>query len=390
MHMLAFIINQFENRQKQKKQNLRNAFGIFAGKIGLLSNLLLFVSKLLIGLISGSVSIMADAMNSLSDTLSSVLTLVGFHIAGKPADKEHPYGHERFEYISGMMVSLLITFVGFQFLMTSIDRIKDPKSITVAPIVLVILVLSILVKVWQGLFYQAIAQKITSNTLVAASKDSLNDVFTTLAVLISAGVEGITGLQIDGYVGLLIAIYIIYSGIQLIREFINELMGVRPNQEEIDHMKEYLSDIVGIIGYHDLLIHQYGPNKKFASVHIEIDDRWDLNQSHEKIDEIELKFKEQLGVDLVCHIDPVNLHDQIQQFVYQQLKSILKGISSDLKAHDIRTSGLEGEKQLLFDLVIPLDFKLSDYELRVEIQRQVFEKIGDYKIIVTFDHNYLL
>ncbi|MBP2098714.1 cation diffusion facilitator family transporter [Enterococcus rivorum] len=388
--MITLFIKRFENRQKQKKQNLRNAFGSFAGKMGLLSNFLLFIGKLLIGLFSGSVSIMADAMNSLSDMLSSILTLVGFHIAGKPADKEHPYGHERFEYISGMMVSLLITFVGFQFFVTSIERIKDPQSIRVTPIVLIILVLSILIKVWQGLFYKAVAKKINSNTLVAASKDSFNDVFTTLAVLVSAGIEGFTGLQIDGFVGLLIACYIIYSGLQLIREFIDELMGLRPDQEEIDSMKEHLASVENIVGYHDLLIHQYGPNKKFASVHIEIDDRWDLNQAHEKIDAIEMNFKKELGVELVCHIDPVNLHDQKQQFIHQELKKIIKGIHSDLRAHDIRTVNYEEENQLLFDLVIPVKFQLSDYELRVEIQRQVYEKIGNYKIDVIFDHNYLL
>lgn len=388
--MIAFFIKRFENNQKRKEQNSRNAFGAFAGRIGLLSNLFLFISKLLIGLFSGSVSIMADAMNSLSDMLSSILTLVGFHIAGKPADKEHPYGHERFEYISGMLVSLLISFVGFQFFVTSIERIKDPQSIRVTPIVLTILVLSILIKIWQGFFYKAVAQKINSNTLVAASKDSNNDVFTTLAVLVSAGIEGFTGLQIDGFVGLLLACYIIYSGLQLIREFIDELMGLRPDQEEIDLMKEHLAFVENIVGYHDLLIHQYGPNKKFASVHIEIDDRWGLNQAHEKIDAIEMNFKKELGVDLVCHIDPVNLHDQTQQFIHQELKKIIKGIHGELRAHDIRVVSCEDENQLLFDLVIPVKFQLSDYELRVELQRQVYEKIGNYKIDVIFDHNYLL
>lgn len=388
--MIALIIKRFESNRKLKEDNVRNAFGTLAGKMGLVSNLFLFVSKFLIGLFSGSVSIMADAMNSLSDMLSSVLTLVGFHIAGKPADKEHPYGHERFEYISGMLVSLLISFVGLQFFVTSLERIKDPQSIRVTPVVLVILVLSILIKIWQGLFYKAVAKKINSNTLKAASKDSLNDVFTTLAVLVSAGIEGVTGLQIDGFVGLIIACYIIYSGLQLIREFIDELLGIRPDQDEIDLMKAHLASVENIIGYHDLLIHQYGPNKKFASVHIEIDDCWDLNQAHEKIDAIEMNFKNALGVDLVCHIDPVNLHDQTQQFIHQELKKIIKKIDVELRAHDIRTVTSDNENQLLFDLVIPVNFQLSDYELKVELQRQVYEKIGHYKIDVIFDHNYLL
>ncbi|MCA5012278.1 MULTISPECIES: cation diffusion facilitator family transporter [unclassified Enterococcus] len=387
--MINFLIERFEKKQ-QKKSDIRTAFGIFAGIMGLLSNLLLFVSKLLIGLVSGSVSIMADAMNNLSDTVSSVLTLVGFYISGKPADKEHPYGHERFEYISGMLVSLLITFVGFQFFMTSIDRIRDPQSIKVTPVILAVLLLSILIKVWQGVFYRRVAKKIDSNALVATAKDSLNDVFTTIAVLVSASVEGITGLKIDGFVGLLIACYIIFSGLQLIREFINELMGLRPNQEAIDQMKEYLSSVTDIVGYHDLLIHQYGPNKTFASVHIEIDDRWDLPHAHEKIDEIEQKFKKQLGVELVCHIDPVNLHDQRQQFVHLEIKKIIKSINSDLRAHDIRLIDHGDRPRILFDLVVPSDFKATDQELQIRIQEQVYRNIGEYPVEVTFDHIYLL
>lgn len=388
--MINLLINQFEQRQLRKKTDLRIAFGAFAGKVGLFSNLLLFISKLLIGLISGSVSIMADAMNNLSDTVSSVLTLVGFYISGKPADKEHPYGHERFEYISGMMVSLLITFVGFQFLTTSIERIREPKSISVTPIILIVLVLSILFKIWQGLFYQKVAKKITSNTLVAAAKDSFNDVFTTLAVLVSATIEGLTGLKIDGYIGLLIACYIIYSGIQLIREFVDELMGLRPNQGQIDMMTTYLSSVTEIIGYHDLLIHQYGPNKIFASVHIEIDDRWDLNRAHEATDEIEYTFRKQLGIDLVCHIDPVNLHDQKEQFIHQEIKDIIKSLSPDLKAHDIRTANHGTGDKILFDLVIPNKFHLTEEQVTAEIQVAITQKIGNYKADIRFDHTYLL
>lgn len=387
--MINFLIDHFEKRQ-QKNSDIRTGFGIFAGIVGLISNLLLFVSKLLIGLISGSVSIMADAMNNLSDTVSSVLTLVGFYISGKPADKEHPYGHERFEYISGMLVSLLITFVGFQFFMTSIERIRDPQSIKVTPVILIVLLLSIFIKVWQSVFYQRVAKKIDSNTLVATAKDSLNDVFTTIAVLVSATVEGITGVKIDGIFGLLIACYIIFSGLQLIREFVNELMGLRPDQAAIDEMRLYLSSVPEIIGYHDLLIHQYGPNKTFASVHIEIDDRWDLTQAHETIDGIEKNFKGKLGVDLVCHIDPVNLYDQRQQFIHQELKKIIKGINSELRGHDIRLVDHGEKPRILFDLVVPNHFKATDQELKIRIQEQVYRNIGDYMVEIIFDHNYLL
>ncbi|CAD5902108.1 MAG: cation diffusion facilitator family transporter [Carnobacterium sp.] len=389
--MITYLINRFERKHTGSKEALRPKLGAFAGRIGLLSNLVLFLAKFVIGLLSGSVSIMADAINNLSDTISSILTLVGFYISGKPADAEHPYGHERFEYISGMLVSILITFVGFQFLITSIERIRNPQSVTVTWLVLIILLVSIGIKIWQGLFYQKVAKKIDSDALVASAKDSLNDVFTTVTVLVSAMVEGLTGLKIDGYVGLAIAIYIIYSGYKMIMGFVNELMGMRPAEEEINQIKERLSAVDNIIGYHDLLIHNYGPNKTFASVHIEIDDTWNLRKAHEKTDLIEREFKKELGIELVCHVDPVSIHDQEQNRIHLLLKEIINGIDDTLKMHDLQIEKEKNEAGIMhFDIVIPKGFGLDDQELTQKIQLAVTRKIGDYQVQITFDHVYLL
>lgn len=389
--MITYLINRFERKHTGSKEALRPKLGAFAGRIGLLSNLVLFLAKFVIGLLSGSVSIMADAINNLSDTISSILTLVGFYISGKPADAEHPYGHERFEYISGMLVSILITFVGFQFLITSIERIRNPQSVTVTWLVLIILLVSIGIKIWQGLFYQKLAKKIDSDALVASAKDSLNDVFTTVTVLVSAMVEGLTGLKIDGYVGLAIAIYIIYSGYKMIMGFVNELMGMRPAEEEINQIKERLSAVDNIIGYHDLLIHNYGPNKTFASVHIEIDDTWNLRKAHEKTDLIEREFKKELGIELVCHVDPVSIHDQEQNRIHLLLKEIINGIDDTLKMHDLQIEKEKNEAGIMhFDIVIPKGFGLDDQELTQKIQLAVTRKIGDYQVQITFDHVYLL
>lgn len=389
--MITYLINRFERKHTGSKEALRPKLGAFAGRIGLLSNLVLFLAKFVIGLLSGSVSIMADAINNLSDTISSILTLVGFYISGKPADAEHPYGHERFEYISGMLVSILITFVGFQFLITSIERIRNPQSVTVTWLVLIILLVSIGIKIWQGLFYQKVAKKIDSDALVASAKDSLNDVFTTVTVLVSAMVEGLMGLKIDGYVGLAIAIYIIYSGYKMIMGFVNELMGMRPAEEEINQIKERLSAVDNIIGYHDLLIHNYGPNKTFASVHIEIDDTWNLRKAHEKTDLIEREFKKELGIELVCHVDPVSIHDQEQNRIHLLLKEIINGIDDTLKMHDLQIEKEKNEAGIMhFDIVIPKGFGLDDQELTQKIQLAVTRKIGDYQVQITFDHVYLL
>lgn len=389
--MINYLLNRFETKHQGTREERRTGLGILAGKVGLLSNLVLFLAKVLIGFLSGSVSIMADAINNLSDTISSILTLAGFYISGKPADAEHPYGHERFEYISGMLVSLLITFVGFQFLITSVKRILNPQSIQVTALVVVILILSIGVKTWQSFFYQKTAQKIDSNTLVASAKDSLNDVITTLTVLVSAIVEGVTGLRIDGYVGLFIALYIIYSGLKMIKEFIDELMGTRPPQSEIDLMKKHLSQVEHIVGYHDLLVHSYGPNKVFASVHIEIDDTWNLRKAHDEIDCIEREFKHNLGVELVCHMDPVSLHDQEQNRIYLLLKEIIHSLDNNLKMHDLQIEQKTDETPIIhFDIAIPKNFALTDEEVEERIQVAVYQKIGDFQVAITFDHIYLL
>ncbi|HCE13039.1 MAG TPA: cation transporter, partial [Enterococcus sp.] len=270
--------------QKDNRQNGsddRVAIGVRAGWLGLGSNLVLFIGKFLIGLSAGSVSIMADAINNLTDTASSLLTLIGFRIAGKPADSEHPYGHARFESISGFVVSLLITFVGGQFLLSSINKIITPEHIRLSPMLFVVLILSIGIKVWQGLMYRSLSKKIDSATLQASGQDSINDVITTVAVLLSAIVEWLTGWRVDGYVGLLIALYILYNGIQMIRTFINDLLGSRPTEAELTEMEERLASYQTILGFHDLLVHNYGPSNRFASVHIEVDDTWTLNQAHQ-------------------------------------------------------------------------------------------------------------
>lgn len=366
----------------------RTKKGILAGVLGLLSNLILFISKLTIGLFSGSVSIMADAINSLSDTASSILTLVGFKIAAKPADPEHPYGHERFEYISGLFVSIIITYVGFQFLETSIGKIIHPESLTLSPIIFIVLLFSIILKFVQGRMYVTIAQSIDSETLRATAKDSYNDVYTTLAVLLSAGIEWLMGWRIDGYVGFALAGYILLSGIMMLRDFVYELLGSRPTKKEILAMEKLLLSYENILGFHDLLVHNYGPSKKFASVHIEVDDSLDLNQAHKIIDIIEKDFKKTLDVELVCHLDPVPVNNENYREILKVLKKIIKETGEGLKLHDLRM--IRNGKELQFDVVVPEKFNFSDEELERVLRVQIEERIGNYDLDITFDHNYLL
>lgn len=384
--MLNFLIHQFS---KKNTENERASLGILAGLLGLISNLILFIAKIIIGSISGSVSIMADAINNLSDTASSILTLVGFKIAAKPADKDHPYGHERFEYISGFLVSILIIYVGIQFLHNSYDKIRQPEPLQLSPIIFLVLTLSILMKVWQGTMYRRISNKISSETLKATAQDSFNDVFTTLAVLISSGVELLSGWRIDGYVGFLMALYIIYSGYQMIRKFIDELLGQRPPQAEVNQIRERLDKFPNIIGYHDLLIHSYGPTSTFASVHIEVDESWSLTHAHEVIDMIEREIKQSLGVDLVCHLDPYPLNDTDYQRYAPTLKKLVAAIDPAMKLHDLRIEKQEWDI-LNFDLVVPENVKQSDEELTHYLLEHLEDKFGKIGVDITFDRAYLL
>ncbi|EOT43436.1 cation diffusion facilitator family transporter [Enterococcus dispar] len=381
--MLNYFIKKINTKDSNKT---RTSFGFLAGSLGLVSNGLLFVMKFLIGLFAQSVSIMADAINSLSDTASSVLTLVGFRIAAKPADKEHPYGHERFEYISGFMISIIITFVGFQFLISSIEKIMDPSNIKLSPLVFIILLLSIVIKIWQSFMYQKIAAKIDSETLKASSQDSLNDVITTAAVLLSALVELFTGLHIDGWMGLLIALYILYSGLKMVKEFIDELLGSRPSAEEILVMEEHLKEYPAILGYHDLLVHSYGPKKQFATVHIEVDDTWSLNHAHDIINSIEKDFRETLKVELVCHLDPVAVKSAEYQQKWEIVKESITALQLNLRVHDFRIE----KNQLSFDVVVPPKCPQTDAEIRKKLTNYLTTRLGDVTLEITFDHNYLL
>lgn len=382
--MVQFLLNRINKRYVKKRQ--RTKIGELAGILGLISNLLLFIGKFIIGFTAGSVSIMADAMNSLSDFIASILTLIGFRVGAKPADSDHPFGHERFEYISGLVISLIITFVGFQFLTSSVSKMIQPEPVRISKYLFIVLVLSVLIKIWQGRMYLKLAKNIDSETLKASSKDSFNDVYTTLAVLFSALFEWYTGVLIDGYVGFLLALYIIYSGFSMVQDFVRELLGSRPNQEEIQEMEARLSSYSNILSYHDLLVHNYGPRKRFASVHIEVDSSWTLMQAHQVIDTIEKDFQEQLGVDLVCHLDPVAIQDIHYLTIANTMNSIIFHIDQGLRIHDFRVI----DKTLQFDLVIPEAFSLSEKELRRSIQKAVLDTLGEYKLDITFDHNYLL
>lgn len=386
--MFNHLIEKFLAKQTNEEARMR--LGIVSGRVGLVSNLLLFIIKLIAGTMSGSISIVTDGMNNLGDSASSLLTLFGFRAASKPADKEHPYGHERSEYITGLLISVIIIYVGIQFFTSSIQQILNPTSLNASPIVFALLVMSIIAKMMQGNFYRTAAKSIHSNTLHGAAQDSINDVYVTTIVLISAMVETFTGWQIDGSAGALLSIIIVYSGIQVINDSINDLLGTRPSKEEIHEMKELLDQYDSIVGYHDLLVHNYGPNKTFATIHIEIDDSWDIKQAHRVIDDIEVDFVEKLGVELVCHVDPIAIQNEEHTAIYRQVKQILKSFNLALTFHDFKVERIDNENHITFDVVVPDNVEETNDVLLRMIQEKIHQQIGCYELIIEFDRLDLL
>lgn len=371
-------------------EELRLKLGKFAGFLGLLSNLFLGLLKVFLGVMTHSVSITADAINNLGDSASSLLTLFGFVIGEKPADKEHPFGHERFELISGLLISILIIFVGLQFLKTSILRILTPQPVKMTPVVLILLIVSIGIKFWQSYSYKTIAGKISSETLMASSQDSLNDCLTTGVVLVSAMVQSIFHVTIDGYVGSLIALYILYSGLQMVKEFVASLMGAIPSEEKIVAMKNLLKSYRKIISFHDLLVHSYGANNQFATVHVEIDDRYSLEEAHEIIDSIEKDFLEKLNIHLVCHVDAVDLTNPRRQEIRKKLRRFVGYLDEELSIHDVKWQKKEQEEFLSFDIVVPKHSRFTDEELLERILKYCGDEFNISHVQVNFDHNYLL
>lgn len=380
----------------QSNHDQRVKEGIKTGKTGLMINIILVAIKAAAALMSNSISILADAMNSLGDCASSILTIVGFHLSSKPADRHHPYGHQRAEYVAGLIIDIIILSVGLEFLISSIEKIFNPTSIVSSPLIFILLVLSITIKIGLAFFYYQKNKKLkeqtnaNSNTILSLMKDSLNDSIMSSVIIVSYIVETQFGWQIDGYIGVLAAALILYSGITSIIDSTNILLGIRPDPEIIDEMQQILDSYDTLIGYHDLNLHEYGPNKAFATVDIEVDSRWDSMKTHNTINEIEKQFDAQMDIKLVTHVDPIDIGNKELNRLHASIKKILKAHGHDFHFHDFRLESDNGLTAIHFDVVVPDSIKASDEELYTEITTEIYEEIGDYPLHITFDRDYIL
>lgn len=379
-----FIINH-ENTEDEKT---RNAYVYMGSIVGIICNLVLSIVKISVGFISGSVSITADGFNNLSDMASSVITMVGIKLANRPADKEHPFGHGRMEYLSALVVAFMVMLVGVQFIKTSVDRIMNPVPITFEMIPFTLLLLSLIVKFWLSRFNKYVGEKINSSALKAASVDALGDVFTSSCVLISFLAAKFTTLPIDGYVGLVVSVAILYAGYSLVKETISPLLGEAPDEELVKGIKQGVLSYDNIIGVHDLIIHNYGVGKCMASIHAEIPSNIDLITIHEIIDSAEREISQKLNIYLVIHMDPMCIHDDKINAVKGKVQNILLKFDAVKSMHDFRITEGENKINLIFDIEVDahnINTKDKEEELRNDLIEEIKKMDPSYNCVITID-----
>ena len=389
--MTSFLIRLFIRRREDVQDAcVRLSYGNLAGITGIVCNVLLCAIKFFTGLFTGSISITADAVNNLSDASSGVITLLGFKLAGKPADPEHPYGHARMEYLAGLVVSFVILLIGVQLAGESVQKILHPAAATFGIVPAVMLVFSILVKLWMAGFYRNIGKKIDSTTLLAASADSRNDVISTGAVLLALLISAWTDLDLDGWMGMAVALFILYSGIGLIKDTLDPLLGRAPSEDLTQRVEEKILSYEGILGTHDLMVHDYGPGQCFASVHVEMSAEMNVMRSHDIIDTIERDFHEQDHIHLVIHYDPIETGSEAVGTMRQWVTERVHAVSPLLSIHDFRMVKGELHTNLIFDVSAPSSYESTDAEIKQQIQRSVQENANGetYYCVITVDRSY--
>ena len=387
--MSTFLFKTFiKDYENTSDPVVRERYGNFTSIVGILSNIVLCAVKILIGVVANSIAIIADGFNNLADASSSVITLVGFKLAAAPEDEEHPYGHARIEYLTGLLVSAIIIILGFELLKTSFDKILHPEAADFSYVTLGVLVVAILIKLWQAGFYVAAGKRINSVALSAAGADSRNDVISTTAVLISALIAKFFDLQLDGIMGCLVALFIMWSGIQLVRETSSPLLGEAPDPELVDAIMDGINKHDGVIGIHDLMVHNYGPGRVFASVHIEIDADSDIMECHDMIDNIERDLSRDLKIHLVVHMDPVKLDDPLVNKMKEILSSELEPIEGVHGLHDLRVVPGPTHTNIIFDIVMSPKCEKSHAEIRELLVNRVAQEEGQYYLVITFDMAY--
>ena len=381
-----------KNRDNVKDNTVRKAYGTLGGIVGIVCNLILCVIKITVGLISGSISIMADGLNNLSDMGSSLVTIIGFKLAGKPADRDHPFGHGRMEYMSAFIVAVVILIVGVDLMESSVTAlVSGDKTPTYSSWAIAVLIISVLIKFWMFLFNRKLGKIISSDVIIATAKDSLNDALATTAILISVGVSIFVDLpfNLDALMGIFVSLFILYSGITSAKNTLDQILGKPPEKELIDNLENTIMSFKEFIGIHDLIVHNYGPGRQFASVHVEVPQDTDIVKCHEQVDLCEKLVGEQLDLSLVIHMDPIDNNNSTVTETRQKIANAIKVIDEHLTLHDFRMTPLsENRTNLIFDVVVPASVNLSNKELEDKIKNLAKLINPIFECVITFDSDF--
>ncbi len=377
-------------KDTEDKSKLREAYGMMCGIVGVCFNILLFVGKFLAGTFSNSIAITADAFNNLSDAGSSVVTLLGFKLAGAKPDTEHPFGHGRIEYISGLVVAAAILLMGYELIRDSIGKILHPEETEFTVLVAVILIASILVKLYMAYYNRSVGKKLDSTAMKAVATDSLSDMVATTVVLLASVFTHFTGIKIDGYCGLVVGFLVGYAGFDAARETLNPLLGQPPAREFVEKIDEIVMSHPEVCGMHDLIVHDYGPGRQMISLHAEVPAEGNILELHEVIDNIETELRRELGCEATIHMDPIVTSDEHVSETKAAMVSLIKAIDEELSIHDFRMVTGESHTNLIFDVLAPFNFRLTDEELLTEILQDVQEHFGEnYYVVAKVDHSYI-
>lgn len=380
---------KFWIRESDSEEKKRRVYGTLGAVVGIFLNICLFEGKYLAGFLSGSIAIMADAFNNLSDAGSSFISLIGFVFSGKKPDLDHPFGHGRIEYLAGLGVSFLILLMGVELAKNSVQKILHPVSVQISTLSIAVLSASILVKLYMAYYNHAIGKKIRSATMAATATDSLSDAAATTVVLLAMLFLAVTGINIDGYCGILVAVFILAAGIGAAKETVSPLLGQAPDPEFVKEIKELVMQHEEVLGIHDMAVHDYGPGRVMVSLHAEVSGDGNIYELHDLIDRIERELKEKLHCETVIHMDPIDVGNVKTVEMKEEMVKLVKAIDERLTIHDFRMVTGTTHHNMIFDVVIPADFKLSQEELKDIIQKKVWEKWPDYYVVIDVDTAYV-
>ncbi len=388
--MLQILSKLFiRDRENLSDAGVRRAWGVLCSGLGIGLNVLLFALKLLAGLLSGSIAIVADAFNNLSDAGSSVITLIGFRLAAKKPDRDHPFGHGRLEYIAGLMVALVILLMAFELGKSSVEKILRPAAVETGWLTLAILVFSILVKLYMFLYNRAVGARLGSSAMRATARDSLSDCVSTFAVLVCTLLARFTGAMLDGWAGMVVALFILYNGIGAVKETISPLLGEPPAPEFVQEIRRLVLGYPELVGIHDLIVHDYGPGRRMISLHAEVPADGNMLEIHDVVDNAEREIGEKLGCEVLIHMDPIATDDADVAALRTEVAALARALGENVTIHDFRIVRGPSHTNLIFDLVLPADSPLSPAEAKREMETLIRERYEDYYAVITVDRSYV-